>query len=116
MPSTVKKDLERKRGDTRADTFYCQKNGAAEDITSGYQFVMTVDQRKAPDDESTKLFHVNGVPSPTVTGQFSFSPSDAQADQSPATYYYDIQMLDPNGERWTIYEGKYKIRQDITKS
>ena len=44
-----------------------------------------------------------------------FAPSAVQADQTPASYFYDVQMTDSGGAKRTVVAGKLKFVQDITK-
>jgi hypothetical protein len=85
------------------------------DIT-GYSFKFTVDSRKNPTDETTKIFQVVGAPDidPT-TGKVTFTPSPSHTDIAPGSYYYDIQMIDPSLHIRTIRKDKFKVVQDITK-
>ena len=87
------------------------------DIT-GYGFLMTVNTVDNPVDISTQLFQVVGVVDPdqvTNKGKLTFTPSVADGNQTPETYYYDVQMTDPAGNIRTIAKYNFKITQDITK-
>jgi hypothetical protein len=83
---------------------------------SGVTFKMTVNSDKTPVDDSTKLFQVNGVLDylPT-TGKVYFTPTALNTALSPGKYYYDIQMLSPNGNIRTLVKDEFRITQDITK-
>lgn len=108
--------ITRKRGDTYADeiTITSEVTGTTVDIT-GYTFKMTLDPSKAPLDNTTKLYEVDGNILDGPTGRVEFAPTSQQADQAPGTYYYDIQMIDGAGRKRTIALDKYVYQQDITK-
>jgi hypothetical protein len=109
-------DITRKRGDTYADQWVIKDTatGQALDIT-GCTFILTVDSRKEPADESTKQYSLTGsiVGAPTA-GRVEFAPSPTQADRVGA-YYFDMQMTDAAGRKRTLDAGKYRYTQDITK-
>ncbi len=107
--------ITRKRGDTYADEITVTSDtGAVINITS-YTFLMTLDPSKAPIDASSKLYQVAGVILDAPNGRVEFAPTALQADQTPGTYYYDIQMIDGAGRIRTIALDKYTYTQDITK-
>ena len=85
------------------------------DIT-GYSFKLSVDTLEKPPDATTLLFEVPGIldVDPT-TGKVSFTPTEANTDQVPATYFYDVQMIDASGNIRTIAKNKWKMKQDISK-
>ena len=108
-------NITRKRGDTYADelTLTSSSTGLPIDIT-GYSFLLTVDTRQSPDDETTQVYQVVGTILSGANGRVEFAPSAPQADHV-GDYYYDVQMLDGAGRKRTIVSGKYKYTQDITK-
>lgn len=108
--------ITRKRGDTYADeiTVTSDTTGAAIDIT-GFTFKMTLDPSKAPVDNTTKLYEIDGTIINGPADRVEFAPTSQQADQLPSTYYYDIQMVDGLGRKRTIALDKYVYQQDITK-
>lgn len=110
-------NYERHRGDTYGDeiSIISETDGTPVDIT-GFTFLMTVDTRKSPDDASTVVYQLSGNILSGVGGTVEFVPSEAQSDQLPTTYFYDIQMQDLTGRIRTIQKGKYKYVQDITKN
>ena len=68
-------------------------------------------------DVTTEIFKVTGtIPTPT-NGQVQFIPAtdNTGSDQTPATYFYDAQILDAFGRKLTFVEGKFKITQDRAK-
>ncbi len=111
---TVEVDLERRRGDTYADRFTLKQDGAALDIT-GAAFLMTVNSEKTPADQTNELYQIAGAIVDAAGGVVEFAPSAVQADQTPASYFYDVQMTDSGGAKRTVVAGKLKFVQDITK-
>lgn len=108
-------NITRKRGDTYADelTLTSSSTGLPINIT-GYSFLLTVDTKQYPTDETTQVYQVVGTIISGVNGRVEFAPSAMQAD-NVGDYYYDVQMLDGAGRKRTIVSGKYKYVQDITK-
>lgn len=118
MPATTKLNLVRRRGDTWPDTFVCyqdKNNGVFLDITNGYTFVMTVATTPFPEDAAGVVFTVTGVIDTGIDGEVKFTPTAGNV-ASPGSYYYDIQLTGPDGSVWTLYTGRYTIKQDINKS
>lgn len=111
----IKHDVKRTRGDTYPLALTLKdKNGAAIDIT-GFTFVLTVDPSETPADDTANLFQIAGVITDGPGGAVSFTPTTGNADQVPATYYYDIQMTDTGSQIRTIMKGQWEVIQDITK-
>ncbi len=107
--------ITRKRGDTYAETItITDTTGAVIDIT-GYTFKLTVDPEKAPASAANNLFSITGTILSAVAGTVEFAPSALQADQTPGTYYFDIQLIDGAGRIRTIALDKYIVVQDISK-
>ena len=106
-------NLERKRGDTRAIVFTISDSTGAINIASWTNFLLTVDPERYPANADNNVFQVAGT---FVTdgsdGQIAFIPPGTT---DPGTYYYDAQCTDPAGGKVTFAEGRYKLRQDITK-
>lgn len=106
--------ITRFRGDTAPDTGAATLDGVALDVT-GCSFILTVDPAKAPTSAATNLFSLPGTLVNSATGEIKFPITETQSDQTPGTYYYDIQMTDSAGLTRTIALDKYIIKQDITK-
>jgi hypothetical protein len=104
--------IERRRGDTIPDVFMIKN--AAGDIT-GYTIKFTLDTRKAPTDETTQLVQITATIVDGPTGHCIVPWNTTQADQDPATYYYDLQLIDTDGYIQTPYVDTYKFTQDINK-
>ena len=108
-------DLLRTRGDTYPHLFYVvDAAGGADDIT-GRAYTLTVDTRRSPPDETTKVFSILGVVIDGPAGAVTFSPTAPDADQTPGSYFYDIQQTDAGGAIRTVARGRYVFTQDITK-
>lgn len=108
-------DVTRKRGDTYADEIVVKSKKTKQPINiTGYTFLLTVDSRQAPTDETTKLYQLTGTILDAAAGRVEFAPTALQADRVGA-FFYDVQMADGSGRKRTIEGGKYKYVQDITK-
>ncbi len=118
MAITTSLDITRKRGDTFPIRLTLTDDGTAVDIT-GYTFKLTVDSSPDPpettDPSATEIFQVAGVITAAASGQFEFRPLASDMNQTPETYFYDVEMIDPSGYIATIAKGKFTIQQDITK-
>ncbi len=97
------------------------KNNAEEliDLT-GYTFLMTIDSREEPDDDSTMIFEVIGVIDPdqvTNKGKISFTPTQIQTAIDIKEYYYDVAITYGAGNIYdkTIAKDIFEITQDISK-
>ena len=102
------------RGDSDARGFIVQNDaGVAIDIT-GFTFRLTVNTEKDP-APGTELFTVVGSITDAPAGQVAFAPTSGQTDQTPGTYFYDIEQTDVGGLISTLIKGKCQILQDISK-
>ncbi len=112
----VEIDLCISRGDTTAWTFTIRSGtpAVAVDIT-GFSYVLTVDPNSEPTDALGNLFALTGTITDAVNGVVEFSLSAAQADQTPAEYFFDLQQTDGSSNLRTIAKGKFEFRQDISK-
>ena len=112
-------DIEYSRGDSYYIVLWLKDNVTKEyiDIT-GYTFLMTVDPDKAPIDDTNNIFQLEGLVDPdqvTNRGKFSFKPTEIESDAT-GKLYYDIQFVDPDGNKRTFVKGfKFILDQDITK-
>lgn len=107
--------ITRFRGDTVPIAGVVNLNDLPLNVT-GCSFVLTVDPSKTPADATSNLFSLTGTLVTPLTGEITFPITAEQADQTPATYYYDIQLVDALGHKKTIALDKFVIRQDITKA
>lgn len=111
----------RYRGDTAADRFTITRrltptaDPTAVDIT-GCTFILTVNSDENPTDDTDQLFALTGAITGAVAGEVEFAPDATEADQPPGNYYYDVQMIDANGAILTVDKGRYRFKQDITKT
>lgn len=117
MASIANIDLERRRHDTYPDGFtITDPNNDDNPVNvSGFVFRLTVNSERKPVNQDNEVFQILGSITDGPNGKVEFAPSDAQSDQTPGTYYYDIQMIDGSSRRRTVAYGKYKFIQDITK-
>lgn len=109
-------DICRKRGDTFPFQLNIKdENGVAIDIT-GDTFLLTVDPSPAPTGSGNNLFQLTGTIINGPGGVVEFQPSAVQADQTPATYFYDVQQTEAvTSDIRTILYGEWQVVQDITK-
>lgn len=105
----------RTRGDTFPfDIFLKDAAGVAIDVT-GSTFLLSVNTLSDPPDISTQLFQLVGaIVAPGTNGQVRFTPTTPDANQTPGTYFYDIQWTAGSSIR-TILRGEWEVEQDITK-
>ncbi len=103
------------RGDSDAKGFEVQdSDGVAIDIT-GFTFKLTVNSEKEPADQVNEQFTIVGVLTDATSGKVAFSPTTANTDIAPGTYYYDVEQTDSGGAIKTLVKAKAIIVQDITK-
>ena len=108
-------DITRKRGDTYADELIVKSKTTGLPINiTGYTFLLTVDSRQSPDDETTKVYQLTGVIIDAAAGRVGFAPSSTQANRVGG-FFFDVQMTDGSNRVRTIEGGKYRYVQDITK-
>jgi hypothetical protein len=108
-------EITRYRGDTAPDRFTVKDvDGTVINITS-YTFLLTVDEKKNPANTATQVFQIAGVIIDAVNGVVEFEPTTGNANQVPDTYWYDVQMIDPDGRITTLAKDEYIFVQDISK-
>lgn len=90
------------------------EDGSAVDIT-GFQFALTVDPSDEPAGSGDNLFSLTGTVIDGPNGIVEFGLSAAEADQTPDTYYFDVQMTDAASKVRTIAKGEWTFSPDITK-
>jgi hypothetical protein len=110
-------NITRVRGDTYPDRIRIKDaDGNAVDIT-GWTFTLTINRVQKPVDVSTQVVQTAGtIIAPATDGVVEFAWDDTKANQSPGTYYYDIQIIDGATKRRTPVLANYIFVQDITKS
>lgn len=106
-------DICRTRGDTFPFDLTIQLNGTAVDIT-GNTFLLTVDPSPAPADALNNLFQNTPAIQDGPNGIIRVTLSTGDADQTPGTYFYDLQMTSGASIR-TIAKGQWVVEQDVTK-
>jgi hypothetical protein len=112
-PTTI--DFCRRRGDTYTITFTVTDAAGDPIDIQGYSFLLTVDPSPDPPDDTNNLFQIAGVIVEAGDGVFSMTPTLADSDQEPDTYYYDLQQTDAASAIRTIAAGQWTVVQDITK-
>ena len=103
------------RGDSDAKGFIIQDSADAAVNITGFIFKLTVDSRKNPEDVSTQQFSLTGTITDGPNGAVSFTPTTANTNITPGTYYYDIQQTDLSAAIKTLIKGRAQIVQDISK-
>lgn len=106
--------ITRHRGDRAAYGVLITDNlGVAKDIT-GWSFTLTVNALEDPVAQAA-LFTSTGTITDATAGEVEFPFSVSDADQTPATYFYDIEAKDTASLPDTLAKGKWVVLQDITK-
>lgn len=109
-------NITRVRGDTFPFSFRIKdSNGAAVDIT-GFSFKLSVDTNEEPTDETSQLFKLTGTVTDGPNGIVQFTLSAVQADQTPSTYYFDLEQTDLVAKIRTVAKGEWNVIQDVTKT
>jgi hypothetical protein len=81
---------------------------------TGYTFILTVDRKLNPTDETTKLFSVAGTIVDPDAGTVRFFPSAAN-HATTGKFFYDVQMSYGASQKKTVVKDSYNIEQDISK-
>lgn len=108
-------DITRVRGDTHAMQFTIKDSAGAAVNVTGFSFLLTVDPAPDPSDALNNLFQLTATLVDAVNGVIEFAPTAMEADQTPNTYFYDLQMTDAGSAIRTIAKGKFIFTPDITK-
>lgn len=107
-------DICRSRGDTFPFDLVITLNSVAVDIT-GNTFLLTVDPSPAPADALNNEFQNTPAIQDAPAGIIRVTLlAVGEADLTPSTYYYDLQMTSGSAVR-TIAKGEWVVEQDITK-
>jgi hypothetical protein len=107
--------IRRHRGDTVADEFVILDSNKKPQNITGWSFKFTLDTLENPPNATTKVLDIVGTITSAAGGVVEFPWTAGQADQTPATYYYDVQATTDTGAIETIEKGEYDVVQDITK-
>lgn len=108
------RDLERYRGDTYPIRVEVKEDGEPLDI-AGSTFKLTVHDKRNPVAEPAEFELTGVIVPPSSDGVVEFSPTALQADGTPDTYYYDVEMTTSGGAILTLGKAKYTVIQDVTK-
>ena len=84
------------------------------DLT-GSTFLLTVDLQPFPPDAVNNLFQLSENNTPGPTGVVQFLPTQANMDQTPTVYFYDVQWTDAAGNVRTAIAGQFEIVGQITQ-
>lgn len=108
-------DVTRKRGDTRPERFVFTDQSTGLPLSlDGCTLLLTVDPSKEPADSSKNIMQLSGVIVDAVNGVVEFSPTALQADHV-GKFFFDVQLTDAQGAISTLDDGKFVLKQDITK-
>jgi hypothetical protein len=101
------------RGDTRSLQFSLVDDADDPVDLTGATAKLVVDTSNAPDDQTNNLFEIVGVISTPASGVIVFTPSAANAKQTPDTYFYDVQVTLAGGAVVTVATGTWTVDPDI---
>lgn len=115
-------DLQRRRGDTWPLAIQLLQAGTTDPLfpggIAGFSFKLDVDTEKEPAGDTTSasnVFSRAGIITDAAENQIEFALSDGEANLTPGTYYYEIEMTDTSSDRRTLMYGKWVVKQDIAK-
>ena len=110
-------DIERARADTFPFTLVFTDKATKLPIDfTGSTFKLTVDPSPKPLDAVNNLFtNVPVIVAPATDGRIQITLSTADADQTPSTYFHDIEETDSGGFIRSLAKGKWLVEQGITK-
>lgn len=116
-------NFERRRTNTKDIALRLLQNGVAISDATGYSALFTINTVKEPNVNVSpqigqQVFQATGSPnSPATDGILRFD--FAAFDQSPlipaGSYFFDVELTDPDGETSTPLIGKFVVKQEITK-
>lgn len=91
-------------------------SGNTVDVSAYTGALLTVNSLFDPPDATTQIFQSTGdVATEGAFGTITFPITSVNTDQTPNTYFYDIQLTDAASKVETITKSKFIISQDITK-
>lgn len=116
-------NFERRRSNTKDIAIRLLQDGAQIDDASGYSALFTINTAKEPNVNVSpvigqQLFQATGAPnSPASDGilRFDFAGFDSSPLIPAGSYFYDVELTDPDGETSTPLIGKFVVKQEITK-
>ena len=107
-------DITRFRGDTRRIRRYVKTDAQAVVDITDWTFKLTVNVHKDPVDETDQVFQVAGVIADAPNGVVDFTPLAADVDWVGSNFF-DIEAVDSDSGKSTLYKGQFTLLQDITK-
>lgn len=112
----TQENLVRKRGDNYSWSITLTSSGTAVDISSDTVTIAVNSEEEPTDTTNQVLFLTADVATDGVNGVAYFTPTEAEMDITPETYYYEIQRTTSTGQVRTIMCGTFLVEQDIDKS
>jgi hypothetical protein len=108
-------EIKRTRGDSYPDRFLITNLSTNEPANlTGCVIKMTVSKDKAPIDNANQVYQLVGQVSDPTSGIVLFAPTEQQADLS-GIYYFDLELTDSYGLKYTLVKDAISFEQDITK-
>ena len=80
---------------------------------TGASVKLTVNTEQEPADATNEVFELTGNITDAVNGVVEFVPSIAQATQTPAEYFYDVQVTLASGRIVSALAGSWTYVADI---
>lgn len=114
---SVELNIKTRRNDTFNPFITLLENGAAFDFTNYDEANMQVKTRSDSTDVVLLLNLTNTrLNLGGVTGVITFDVSKEDMDITPATYVYDLEIINTStGERETVLKGKFQVVNDTTR-
>lgn len=103
--------IKRKRGDTKDLKLTLTQDGVIYPLT-GCTALLSVNSKKEPTTNDYLFQSIAAIDIPTGVLTFPFTDEDVN---HVGDFYYDVQITDGSGKKSTILEGKWTLKQDITK-
>jgi len=101
------------RGDTKTIRVTLTDSGSTPIDLTGATTKLSVHTVEEPTDLTTQLFEITGVVvAPATNGVATYTPSAAQALQTPNEYYYDIQVTLATGAVCSVAYGRWTVVAD----
>ena len=106
-------NIEIKRGDNTPHYFQLSDENGLIDISGWTNLNMAVNPNRAPIDDTEQLGVMSGSIQ-LIDGEnwIVFTPP---GNWPAGSFYYDASCLDADAKDFTFVDGKYLIKQDITK-
>lgn len=108
-------DIVRYRGDTAPDQFVLtDADGEVIDISSGYEFKLTLNMTEDPTDDTDMVVSISGTVNDGPNGVYEFPWTEEQADQPNMLCWYDVQVTDPSDGIKTVEKALYQFSGDLS--